>query len=89
MDLEELAARSGVNSANLRVYERKGLIAARQVSGRPSYDEDQIPRIRTIRSLFAFEMSAESIRRIVSAPPYEPSTTTDGNPQRPDALASP
>lgn len=89
MDLEELAARTGVNAADLRVYERKGLITARQVSGRRSYDEDEIPRIRTIRSLFAFEMSAESIRRILAVPPCEPVTTTERNPPEPDALASP
>ncbi|WP_157970654.1 MerR family transcriptional regulator [Nakamurella deserti] len=66
MDINELAAQTGVNKSDLHAYERSGLITALRVGRRRRYDIADVARVRTIRGLLAFGMSASSVREIVA-----------------------
>lgn len=63
----EAAQKSGVSTANIRHYEREGLLPAaiRADNGYRFYSEDDIHQLRLIRLTRSLDMSAEEIRQII------------------------
>ena len=64
----EAARRSGVGAANIRYYEREGLLAqqARADNDYRLYSEDDVHRLRFIRLCRAMDMSLEEVRSLLS-----------------------
>ncbi|THU02048.1 MerR family transcriptional regulator [Lampropedia puyangensis] len=63
----EAAQKSGVSSANIRHYEREGLLPAaiRADNGYRFYSEQDIHLLRLIRLTRSLDMSADEIRQII------------------------
>lgn len=63
----EAAERSGISTANIRHYEREGLLpaATRADNGYRFYSEEDIHQLRLIRLTRSLDMSAEEIRQII------------------------
>ena len=64
----EASRRSGVGAANIRYYEREGLLApqARADNDYRLYSEDDVHRLRFIRLCRAMDMSLEEVRSLLS-----------------------
>ncbi|WP_370619933.1 MerR family transcriptional regulator [Mumia qirimensis] len=66
MRVGELADRTGVAPRMLRYYEEQGLLAAsRQDNGYRSYEESDVERVRTIRSLIASGLPTRLVRVVL------------------------
>lgn len=63
----EAARRSGVGAANIRYYEREGLLApqARADNDYRLYSEDDVHRLRFIRLCRAMDMSLDEVRTLL------------------------
>lgn len=63
----EAAHKSGVSTANIRHYEREGLLPAaiRADNGYRFYSEDDIHQLRLLRLTRSLDMSAAEIRQII------------------------
>lgn len=67
MTIDELAARSGVTTRNIRSYQSRGLLASPTLVGRTGYyGAKHLERLRHIRLLQRDGLNLEAIRRIVS-----------------------
>jgi DNA-binding transcriptional MerR regulator len=68
MRIDELAARTGVTSRNIRAYREKGLLPAPQLEGRTGfYTEEHLQRLEIIEDLQTRGFSLEAIRQILDA----------------------
>lgn len=67
MTIDELAARSGVTTRNIRSYQSRGLLASPELEGRTGYyGRRHLERLRHIRQLQHDGLNLEAIRRIVA-----------------------
>ncbi|WP_304304948.1 Cd(II)/Pb(II)-responsive transcriptional regulator [Pseudacidovorax intermedius] len=64
----EAASRSGVSAANIRYYEKEGLLGAEQRAdnGYRLYSADDVHRLRFIRMCRAMDMSLDEVRALLS-----------------------
>lgn len=64
----QAAARSGVSAANIRFYEKSGLLpdGARSSNSYRSYNERDIHQLRFIRLCRAMDMSLDEVRALLS-----------------------
>lgn len=68
MRIDELAARTGVTSRNIRAYREKGLLPPPELEGRTGfYDEEHVQRLDIIEDLQQRGFSLEAIRHILEA----------------------
>lgn len=64
--IDELAARTGTTSRNIRAYQARGLLPAPQLDGRTGYyDEDHVRRLELISELQDRGFSLEAIRAVL------------------------
>lgn len=67
MTIDELAARSGVTTRNIRSYQSRGLLPSPSLEGRTGYyGAGHLERLRHIRLLQRDGLNLEAIRRIVT-----------------------
>jgi DNA-binding transcriptional MerR regulator len=64
----EAATRSGVSAANIRYYEREGLLpaSARTANSYRAYSEQDVHQLRFIRMCRAMDMSLDEVRALLS-----------------------
>ena len=64
----EVARRSGVSAANIRYYEKEGLLApgAREDNSYRLYSDDEVHRLRFIRLCRAMDMSLDEVRTLLA-----------------------
>ena len=64
----EAAGRSGVSAANIRYYEKEGLLGSEQraENGYRLYSADDVHRLRFIRMCRAMDMSLDEVRGLLS-----------------------
>jgi DNA-binding transcriptional MerR regulator len=68
MRIDELAARAGVTSRNIRAYREKGLLPAPDLEGRTGYyTEEHVKRLEIIEDLQSRGFSLEAIRQTLEA----------------------
>lgn len=67
MRIGELAARTGIETQNIRYYEREGLIPkpSRGANGYRAYDQTHLERLAFIRHCRALDMSLVDIRTLL------------------------
>ena len=71
----EAARRTGVSAANIRYYEKEGLLAAalREDNDYRLYSEEDLHRLRFIRMCRAMDMSLEEVRSLMALDGHNPS----------------
>lgn len=64
----EVARQSGVSAANIRYYEKEGLLApgAREDNSYRLYSDDDVHRLRFIRLCRAMDMSLDEVRTLLA-----------------------
>ncbi len=68
MRIDELAARAGITSRNIRAYREKGLLPPPELEGRTGYyTEEHLQRLEIIEDLQSRGFSLEAIRHILEA----------------------
>jgi DNA-binding transcriptional MerR regulator len=68
MRIDELAARTGVTSRNIRAYQAKGLLPAPRLEGRTGYyGEDHVQRLEMIEELSARGFSLAATKALLDA----------------------
>lgn len=70
LTIDELAARTGVTSRNIRAYQTRGLLRPPAVQGRRGvYGEEHVARIRLIRDMQAAGFNLQAIKRLLEIVP--------------------
>ena len=70
LTIDELAARTGISSRNIRAYQTRGLLKPPAVEGRRGvYGEEHVARLRLIRDMQAAGFNLASIKRLLELVP--------------------
>lgn len=70
LSIDQLAARTGVSSRNIRAYQTRGLLKPPAVEGRRGvYGEEHVARLRLIRDMQAAGFNLAAIKRLLELVP--------------------